>query len=225
MASLKLRSFFGGRENRASSEEIKDPLLDLSDPPLTPLALHGYSTTTKNKILTADIGEEVRNILPARLQISPDWELLYSMEQHGASLSTLYRLIKPEGRQYDRNGYVLAVKDRKGTVFGAFVNEFFHPTDTHRFYGNGQCFLWKSKQAVGEERLFQGFPYTGLNDYIIYCTSEFLSLGGGDGHYGLWMDRDLLTGVSDRSLTFGNEGLSEEGEKFGIIGVEIWKVG
>jgi hypothetical protein len=151
------------------------------------------------------------------------------MEQNGASLNTLYRLVKPEGRQYDRNGYVLALKDRQGAVFGAFVNEFFHPTDSHRFYGNGQCFLWKSKQVDTEEEgpllQFQGFPYTGLNDYIIYCTSEFLSLGGGDGHYGLWMDKDLIKGVSDRSLTFGNDPLSEEGVKFGIMGVEVWKVG
>lgn len=72
---------------------------------------------------------------------------------------------------------------------------------------------------------FQAFPYSGVNDYVIFCETEFLSVGGGDGRYGLWLDEVLERGVSSSCLTFGNEPLSEEGEKFEVVGVEMWCVG
>lgn len=52
-----------------------------------------------------------------------------------------------------------------------------------------------------------------------------MSLGGGDGHYGLWLDDTFEKGISSHCLTFGNEPLSDEGEKFDIIGVELWTIG
>ena len=64
-----------------------------------------------------------------------------------------------------------------------------------------------------------------MNDYIIFCEHRYLSVGGGDGRYGLWLDGVLERGVSSRCLTFGNEGLSEEGEKFDVQGVEVWYIG
>ena len=64
-----------------------------------------------------------------------------------------------------------------------------------------------------------------MNDYMIFCEPSYLSVGGGDGRYGLWLDGVLERGVSSASLTFGNEGLSEEGEKFEVVGVEVWGVG
>jgi hypothetical protein len=59
----------------------------------------------------------------------------------------------------------------------------------------------------------------------MYCEAGYLSIGGGDGHYGLWLDAGLEKGISSTCLTFGNEPLSEEGEKFEILGVEMWSIG
>jgi hypothetical protein len=64
-----------------------------------------------------------------------------------------------------------------------------------------------------------------MNDYMMFCETGFLSVGGGDGHYGLWLDDTFAKGVSSTCPTFGNEPLSEEGEKFDIIGVEVWSIG
>ena len=72
---------------------------------------------------------------------------------------------------------------------------------------------------------FKAFPYSGVNDYIIYCEHDYLSVGGGDGKYGLWLDGVLEKGISSHCMTFGNEPLSEEGEKFEVVGVEVWSVG
>lgn len=79
--------------------------------------------------------------------------------------------------------------------------------------------------STPERIRFKAFPYTGENDYSIFCQPEYLSVGGGDGHYGLWLDQGLNNGVSDTCTTFGNEPLSEEGTKFDVLGVEIWYVG
>ena len=72
---------------------------------------------------------------------------------------------------------------------------------------------------------FKAFPYSGVNDYLIFCEQAYLSVGGGDGKYGLWLDGVLEKGISSHCMTFGNEPLSEEGEKFEVVGVEMWCVG
>lgn len=72
---------------------------------------------------------------------------------------------------------------------------------------------------------FSAFPYSGVNEYFIYCEQHSLSVGGGDGKYGLWLNDSLDKGISSTCLTFGNQPLSDEGEKFGVLGVEMWVIG
>ncbi|KAL7268857.1 oxidation resistance protein 1 [Rhizina undulata] len=196
-------------------------------PPLAPLHLIGHASSTTSHLLSRALAEEIRLLLPARLQLHDTWILAYSLEQHGVSLATLYGRCK-------KGSFVLIVKDALGGVFGAFVNEALHPSG--RYYGTGECFLWKAmilppsrggaSTADRTDRIrFKAFPYSGINDYMILCDHSYLSIGGGDGKYGLWLDDVFEKGVSSSCLTFGNERLSEEGEKFDIIGVELWKVG
>lgn len=220
--------------------------LAFQDEPLPAVKLNGYLPTTKNKLLTPEMCDELRNLMPTRVQLYTDWQLLYSLEQHGASLRSLYDNLAPESATPMRVGYVLVIKDRKHGIFGAYTNEPFHPTENRRYYGNGECFLWKMDRVPGlkfdgtnaghdrgQEKLesgdhswqFRGYPMTGVNEFIIYCQSSFLSLGAGDGHYGLWLDDRLIHGVSNPSLTFGNDVLSREGKKFHIVALEVWRVG
>lgn len=79
--------------------------------------------------------------------------------------------------------------------------------------------------STPERIRFKAFPYTGENDFTMLCQQGFLSVGGGDGRYGLWLDDSLAKGISSPCLTFGNEELSDEGEKFDILGVEVWYLG
>ncbi|EPS40330.1 hypothetical protein H072_5885 [Dactylellina haptotyla CBS 200.50] len=204
-------------------------------PALTPLALSSSGSGTL--LLTKVVAEEIRLLVPARLQLHETWTLMYSLDQHGVSLSTLYTKL-------GKGAFVFVIKDTSDGVFGAFANESLHPS-AGRYYGTGECFLWKasvlpnssstssslsmSAQLITrpstENIRFKAFPYSGVNDYMIYCDRDFISFGGGDGHYGLWVGDSFDTGISSTCPTFGNEPLSDEGEKFTILGVEVWRIG
>ncbi|KAK9241265.1 TLD-domain-containing protein [Lipomyces kononenkoae] len=217
-----------------------------SAPPLTPLSLVGYGERTKDRLLSPPLAEEIRHLLPPRLQLYDTWRLCYSLEQHGVSLTTLYSLSLPP-RTASRPGYVLIVEDKLGGIFGAYLNEYPRPSKNGRYYGNGECFLWKSRiinrtpdasttslaLAGGDSDTastrsvniqFRAFPYTGINDYMILCEPGFLSVGGGDGKYGLYLDDRFEKGISNSCPAFGNEPLSESGTKFEIVGVEVWRI-
>jgi hypothetical protein len=85
-------------------------------PPLDPIVLHGYKDNTPKsaRLLSNAVAEEIRIMLPERLRIMEDWRLVYSLEQHGASLSTLYG--KCTEFQGKRAGFVLVVRDSEGGV-------------------------------------------------------------------------------------------------------------
>lgn len=83
---------------------------------------------------------------------------------------------------------------------------------------------------------------------MILTESHYLSFGGGDSRYGLWLDKSLEKGVSSKSPAFDNEtlcndlsfrdgldshkvkkgqeaGKNEEEEEFECFGLEVWAVG
>ncbi|KAI9825324.1 MAG: hypothetical protein M1819_000570 [Sarea resinae] len=274
-------------------------------PPLYPLTLKGYkaSTPPSARLLSRALAEEIRLLVPPRLQLVEDWKLIYSLEQDGVSLATLYKRCEEYwGR---RTGFVLVVRDGDGGTFGAYLTD--PPQPRPHYYGTGECFLWRasilastpllsslppppssdttnmqrsttigsynnansrphshttagtstindttkanvnttassstlsppsstaassaatsiSRASTPERIRFKAFPYSGVNDYMIFCEHGFLSVGGGEGHYGLWLDSVLEKGISSPCPTFGNEALSDEGAKFDILGVEIWAV-
>jgi hypothetical protein len=60
-----------------------------------------------------------------------------SLDQHGASLSTLYRLVEVYARTHRTTGNLLAVKDSEGHVFGVFLNEPILKREG-TYYGSGE---------------------------------------------------------------------------------------
>lgn len=85
-------------------------------PPLTPLSLRGVkkSTAPSARLLSRALAEEIRLLIPPRLQLVNDWTLAYSVEQDGTSLATLYQ--KCDEFRSRGNGFVLVVRDGGGGV-------------------------------------------------------------------------------------------------------------
>ncbi|RPD72704.1 TLD-domain-containing protein, partial [Lentinus tigrinus ALCF2SS1-7] len=172
-------------------------------------------------VLSVDLADQLRPFLPALARLPKSWTLLYSLDQHGISLNTLY------ARCQDFKGsQLLVVRDSGDTLFGAWMGEGIHPSKG-AYYGSGESFLW---QKVGPDRV-RVFKWTGKNDYVALCEPDYISFGGGDGHYGLWLDDTLMDGSSARCPTFDNEPLCSAGPRkgetvtFECVGVEVWGIG
>lgn len=119
----QVEAFFGGDAQQQPTDGIngvfnpvKRTLSPFRPPPLDPLVLHGYKDDTPDtaRLLSNAVAEEVRAMVPERLRIVEDWRLVYSLEQDGASLTTLYQ----KCRQFHgaRAGFVLVVRDQEGAV-------------------------------------------------------------------------------------------------------------
>ncbi|KFX88827.1 hypothetical protein O988_08892 [Pseudogymnoascus sp. VKM F-3808] len=111
-------------------------------PPLYPLTLCGYSENTDEsaRLMSKAIAEEIRLLIPPRLQLCDEWNLVYSLEQDGVSLGTMYK--NCDELRGLRNGYVLVVKDGDGGLFGAYLTE--APHISPHYFGTGECFLWRA---------------------------------------------------------------------------------
>lgn len=85
-------------------------------PPLYPVSLRGWreNTDPSAQLLSRALAEEIRLLVPPRLQLCEEWNLVYSLEQDGVSLGTLYK--KCDELRGLRNGFVLVVKDGEGGV-------------------------------------------------------------------------------------------------------------
>jgi len=102
-------------------------------PPLTPLTLlYSKHDTFKqqytrdvdveeedihdktHRILKEALAEEIRLLLPPRLQLVDSWKSIYSLERDGTSLTRLYHLC--DAYRGKRGGFIIAIKDTKGAV-------------------------------------------------------------------------------------------------------------
>jgi len=161
-------------------------------------------------VLTDDLAEIIRSRLPNLLQEATTWKLLYSMDQHGATLSTLYRKIKSQGP------CIMVLKSSEEEIFGAFVSESFDPSKKG-FFGTPECFLWKA-----DKYQFKKYTATNLNQYFMVADPSFIAMGGGNkGNFGFYLDEDIQFGYSSVCDTFENEVLTKNNE-FECYGCEIW---
>lgn len=227
---------FNRKRSPTPCSEIKQETEDFDDPPLTPLQLIGRKPSSKHKILTEELAEELRQHVPSILQISHTWELLYSIDQSGTSLQTLYNNCKPKSNENlnRRRGFFIVVEDTRGNIFGAYINDHLRPLERRYYYGNGDCFLWKVEKGTVKNLdnntesencslNLKVYHYTSINDFVIYSNNQFFSIGSGGGKFGLWIDSNLQIGASDPVETFGNDKLSDH-SKFNILNLEIWKI-
>ncbi|KAK4511811.1 uncharacterized protein ATC70_003810 [Mucor velutinosus] len=175
--------------------------------------LIGRQFDIKTAVLTETIAEMVRPYIPRRYRIAQKWNLLYSLDQHGVSLATLYSCMKSfEGP------CIMVIKDAQNQIFGSYLS---HPFSSQsHYYGTGECFLWKLNQQEPQPKI-KVFPWTGKNDYMMLSDSNFIAIGGGDGKFGLWLNSELEKGHSSTCPTFDNEVLALQPE-FQCMEMEVW---
>ncbi|XP_055923604.1 nuclear receptor coactivator 7 isoform X6 [Eupeodes corollae] len=159
------------------------------------------------EILTEEHREKLCTHLPARAE-GYSWSLVFSTSQHGFSLNSLYRKM-----QRLESPVLIVIQDTDHNVFGALTSCSLHVSD--HFYGTGESLLYKFNPS------YKVFHWTGENLYFIKGNVDCLSIGAGDGRFGLWLDGDLNQGRSQSCSTYGNEPLSPQ-EDFVVKTLECW---
>ena len=120
---------------------------------------------------------QIRSHLPPLFRLAKKWTLLYSLDQHGISLATFYSLVSPHCAV---GGSLLVARDAEDQTFGVWVGDGIRKSSStgsgRNYYGNGESFLWKQEQNTTHVRAFK---WTGKNDYVALCDSDYISFGGG----------------------------------------------
>ncbi|XP_060065002.1 nuclear receptor coactivator 7-like [Ylistrum balloti] len=149
----------------------------------------------------------LNRVLPPRT-IGYPWMMIYSTEQHGFSLRTLYR-----DMQGIDSPILLVVHDTSDNIFGAVTSQALKMSD--HFYGTGESFLYTFYPE------FKVFHWTGENDFFLKGNSESLFIGAGQGNFGLWFDGDIYHGRTQHCETYDNDILTCS-EDFVVKTLEAW---
>ncbi|XP_047466888.1 nuclear receptor coactivator 7 isoform X2 [Mugil cephalus] len=160
-----------------------------------------------SQILEASHVRELCKELPPRT-VGHTWQLAYSTSRHGASLKSLYRKLG-----VTESPVLIIIKDALDEIFGAFLSHPLRPSET--FYGTGETFVFMLHPR------FKCFRWTGENSFFIKGDLDSFAVGGGSGHFGLWVDENLYLGRSSPCYTFNNCCLSST-DDFRIMELEVW---
>ncbi|KAM8915342.1 oxidation resistance protein 1 isoform 2-T3 [Spinachia spinachia] len=158
-------------------------------------------------ILEASHVRELCKELPPRT-VGYSWQLTYSTARHGASLKSLYRKLGATD-----SPVLVVIKDSLDEIFGAFLSHPLRLSET--FYGTGETFLFMLHPR------FKCFKWTGDNSFFIKGDLDSFAIGGGSGHFGLWVDENLYLGRSNPCYTFNNCCLSGTND-FRVMELEVW---
>ncbi|XP_019725786.1 nuclear receptor coactivator 7 isoform X2 [Hippocampus comes] len=168
----------------------------------------GLNAIVENShILEASHVRELSKELPPKT-VGHAWQLAYSTSRHGASLKSLYRKLSASD-----SPTLVVIKDALEEVFGAFLSHPLRLSET--FYGTGETFLFMLHPR------FKCFRWTGENSFFIKGDLDSFAIGGGSGHFGLWVDENLYLGHSSPCYTFNNCCLSET-DDFRVMELEVW---
>ncbi|CAB3231332.1 unnamed protein product [Arctia plantaginis] len=197
-----------------------------------------------SEILTMEHREKLCGVLPARAQ-GYMWSLTFSTSQHGFSLASMYRKM-----QRVDSPVLLVIQDTDNNVFGALTSCTYHPSEHFYGTGESLLFSFqrieeprrpsqtpieikdkdlkdeaKKDDIEGQQAIvktkFKYWGWTGDNMYFIRGSNDNISIGAGDGKFGLWLDGDLYLGRTQRCKTYGNDPLTTR-EDFIVKIMECW---
>ncbi|ORX86268.1 TLD-domain-containing protein [Anaeromyces robustus] len=158
------------------------------------------------------MAEQIRTKIPTLYKEAIKWKLLYSIDQHGLSLKTLYSNIKHAGP------CVMAITTENDEVFGAFTSEPFDPTVSKNYYGSGLSFIWK----LNEQGNIDFYQAINSNQYYMLADKHFIAMGGGNGKFGFYLNENLIDGYISPCMTYNYDRDITESENFECYGLEIW---
>jgi hypothetical protein len=191
-----------------------------------PPTLRGAAADAAGGVLSGPQLAALSGAMPGRTRLAA-WQLAYSTRRDGISLRSLLRLAA------GRAPTLLAVRDGRGAVFGAYCAEPWRVAP--RYFGTGESFVFTTLPAPAQpddaaDALSDGeappapcvraFRWSGRNAYFQLGQWEAVAVGGG-GAYAFKLDGELARGTSGACDTFASPCLAS-GEEFDIMHVDLW---
>lgn len=168
----------------------------------------------RRTLLSNHLKEALTPFLPPSFR-SREWHQVFSTEAHG-TLTSAYQLWASKHLKAPGPG-VLLVMDSGRNIFGAFCPFGWEIQPRLHYYGNGECFLFRSMPEL------EVYRATYANRHYVLAAHDSIALGGG-GAFGLWLDGDFTQGASHPCTTFGNPDPIASSELFDVLSVEMWSL-
>ncbi|GIL45882.1 hypothetical protein Vafri_3010 [Volvox africanus] len=146
-----------------------------------------------------------------------EWRLVFSSQRDGKSFNTFFSRISAAA-----GPTLLLLRDKAGGLFGGYASQPW--AKSGKYFGDASCFIFSLLPAL------QVFPGTGINENFQWCGVGFSQLPGGigfggatavRGHFALYLEPSLDSGMSRPIATYGNTALASE-QVFQIDTVECW---
>ncbi|GIL71803.1 hypothetical protein Vretimale_766 [Volvox reticuliferus] len=146
-----------------------------------------------------------------------EWRLVFSSQRDGKSFNTFFSRISAAA-----GPTLLLLRDKAGGLFGGYASQPWTKSGT--YFGDVSSFIFSLLPAL------QVFPATGINENFQWCGVGFSQLPGGigfggasaaRGHFALYVDSSLDSGMSRPIATYGNTPLASE-QVFQIDALECW---
>ncbi|KAM3966858.1 TLD domain-containing protein mustard isoform 3-T4 [Aphomia sociella] len=201
-----------------------------------------------SEIFTMEHREKICTVLPARAQ-GYMWSLAFSTSQHGFSLASMYRKMQRVDSPVllviqDTDNNVFGAL----TSCALHPSEHFYGTGESLLFSfqrvqdesrrQSQSAIEQNNEKITDVKddehkeekgdqptpiktKFKYWGWTGDNMYFIRGSNDNISIGAGDGKFGLWLDGDLYLGRTQRCTTYGNEPLTTR-EDFIVKIMECW---
>jgi len=166
-------------------------------------------------ILTQDRLLQLHAYLPVATRFANCWKLIYNPSVHGTSIRTFYRQCQAWPGET-----LLLMEDTRGFVFGGFASHTWRVASHKLHFGSPECFVF-TFGSPDEQKSVSIHPWSGGNQYFMYGDMDGFAMGGGNG-FAFWVDRDLLTGSSAPSQTFGTTEPIASDADFVVQRFECW---
>ena len=132
---------------------------------------------------------QIRPYLPPIPRLSGSWSLLYSLDQHGISLNTLYTRCSTH-----LGGSLVVIKDSEDVLFGTWLGESIHQSKG-AYYGSGESYGLKHAPTRNTHNKFYFTAFSGKSKIPSMCTN-------GRGRTTMWPSASLSICLSAEGKGF-----------------------
>jgi hypothetical protein len=151
---------------------------------------------------------ELRKALPYKLKHQP-WKNIFRLSMHGTTFIGLFEAAR------NTTHCILTIKSENKVVFGVFLSEGLRPCN--RDFGTEETFVFRFNPDL------EVFRWSKRNTHFAATTSNDILIGGGECGAAIWIEREMICGVSDPCQTFDSPCLAGERD-FRILDMEVWDV-